>query len=92
MARAPYEHGEDWGGTDLELIESDERLPWLESEDEDEREAGFATSRLVMIGARARSASGNSIRNCACSRIPPPSSSCRLASSRIFLASSRSSS
>lgn len=51
MARAPYEHGEDWGGTDLELIESDERLPWLESEDEDEREAGFATSRLVMIGA-----------------------------------------
>ena len=42
--------GDDWDGDDLELIESEERLPWLAGEDEEEREAGFATSRLVMMG------------------------------------------
>ena len=50
MARSPYEHDEDWEAADLELIESEERLPWLGAEDEEEREAGFATSRLVMLG------------------------------------------
>ncbi len=50
MARPPYEHDEDWDAADLELIESDERLPWLEAEEEDGSEAGFATSRLVMLG------------------------------------------
>ena len=50
MARPPYEHDEDWDSAELELMESDERLPWLGAEDEEEREAGFATSRLVMLG------------------------------------------
>lgn len=50
MARPPYEHDEDWDTAELELMESDERLPWLGAEDEEEREAGFATSRLVMLG------------------------------------------
>lgn len=50
MARPPYEHDEDWENDDLELIESDERLPWLETDDDEEREAGFATSRLIMLG------------------------------------------
>ena len=50
MAPSPYENDEDWEADDLELIESDERLPWLEVEEEDEREPGFATSRLVLLG------------------------------------------
>ena len=51
MARSPYEHDEDWDSADLELIEGDEHLPWLEAEEgQDERDAGFATSRLVMLG------------------------------------------
>ncbi|MBX7457993.1 SPOR domain-containing protein [Qipengyuania sp. 1NDH17] len=50
MARPPYEHDEDWDTAELELMESDERLPWLDAEDDEEREAGFATSRLVMLG------------------------------------------
>ncbi len=50
MARPPYEHDEDWEAAELELMESDERLPWLDAEDDEEREAGFATSRLVMLG------------------------------------------
>ena len=50
MATGPYERGEGWEDTDLELIDSDERLPWLEAGDEDERGTGFATSRLIMVG------------------------------------------
>lgn len=51
MARPPYEHDEDWDTAELELMESDERLPWLGTEDEEEREEGLATSRLIMLGA-----------------------------------------
>ena len=50
MARAPYELGGDRDG-DLELIHEDEHLPWLDADDTaDDREAGFATSRLVLLG------------------------------------------
>ncbi|EDL48711.1 SPOR domain-containing protein [Erythrobacter sp. SD-21] len=52
MARSPYEHDEDWQASDLELIEGDEHLPWLDAdENEGEHEVGFATSRLIMLGA-----------------------------------------
>lgn len=48
----PFDGDEDWEeAEDLELIENEERLPWLEADDEDEEAAGFATSRLVMLGA-----------------------------------------
>ena len=51
MARPPYEHDEDWGPTELELLEGDEHLPWLDTDDTDgERASGFAASRLIMFG------------------------------------------
>lgn len=50
MAGSPYDHDDDWESDDLELIESDEHLPWLEVEEEDEAEPAFATSRLVLLG------------------------------------------
>lgn len=50
MARSPYEHDGDREDA-LELISDDEHLPWLDADDAvDERDAGFATSRLVMLG------------------------------------------
>lgn len=47
-----YDRNKDWDGVEeLELIEADERLPWLESGDEDEEYgSGFDTGRLVMLG------------------------------------------
>lgn len=51
MTDSPYGNDQDWdGGEDLELIESEDRLPWLEADDDEEHDAGFATSRLVMLG------------------------------------------
>lgn len=55
MAQGPYDRpfdgDEDWEEPeDLELIGNEERLPWLEADDEYEEAAGFATSRLVMLG------------------------------------------
>ena len=50
MARSPFEHDEDWEAADLGLIEDDERLPWLEAEEETATESGFAASRLVLLG------------------------------------------
>ena len=50
MARPPYESEEARESSDLELLDSDERLPWLDAEDDEDREDGFATSRLVMLG------------------------------------------
>ena len=55
MAQGPYDRpfdgDEDWDEAEgLELIESEERLPWLEADDEDGNAAGLATSRLVLLG------------------------------------------
>ncbi|UOR14226.1 SPOR domain-containing protein [Qipengyuania aquimaris] len=51
MAHTPFGNDQDWDdGEDLELIESEDRLPWLEADDEEEQDEGFATSRLVMLG------------------------------------------
>lgn len=49
MARR-YELSEEWEEENPALIESDERLPWLESDDDEEAEQGFATSRIIMLG------------------------------------------
>lgn len=52
MAHSPYESSENWDDAeDLELIESEDRLPWLEADEEEEPDTGFATSRLLMLGA-----------------------------------------
>lgn len=52
MAHSPYETSGNWDeAEDLELIESEDRLPWLEADEEDEEAGGFATSRLLMLGA-----------------------------------------
>ena len=50
MAGSPYEHDEDWEPADLELIEDEERLPWLDAEEEADQDEGLATSRLVLLG------------------------------------------
>ena len=50
MAHTPYEHDEEWEAAELELIETDDHLPWLDAEEVEEREPGFATSRLVLLG------------------------------------------
>ena len=50
MARPPYEHDEDWTIADLELIDGEEDLPWLESGEDEDAEGGYATSRLVLLG------------------------------------------
>lgn len=50
MARSPYENDGDREDA-LELIRDDEHLPWLDADEgADDRDAGFATSRLVMLG------------------------------------------
>ncbi len=50
MTRSPYENNGDREDA-LELIREDEHLPWLDAVDTvDDRDAGFATSRLVMLG------------------------------------------
>ena len=54
MAAGGYDQNGAWSEEEnLELIDSDERLPWLEADEEDEDEGGFATSRIVLIGALA---------------------------------------
>lgn len=54
MAAGGYDQGADWDeGEDLELIDSDERLPWLEADEEEGDEGGYATSRIVLIGVLA---------------------------------------
>ena len=41
MAAGGYDQGADWDeGEDLELIDSDERLPWLEADEEEGDEGG----------------------------------------------------
>ncbi len=51
----PYDGREDWDeAEELALSDGDERLPWLESGDEDEAVAGGVdTGRLVMMGLLA---------------------------------------
>ena len=50
MAHSPYDHDPDWEGEDdLELIQSDERLPWLEADEEDQGAPGLDPSRLVIL-------------------------------------------
>lgn len=52
MAHSPYETSDTWDeAEDLELIESEDRLPWLEADEEEDEAGGFATSRLLMLGA-----------------------------------------
>lgn len=54
MARSPYEADEDWdAGEELALIEREERLPWLDSGDEDGAAAPYDTGRIMLIGALA---------------------------------------
>ena len=50
MARAPYLHGDDRTDGDLELTESEERLPWLDVEEEEDRSTGIAPTRLLLLG------------------------------------------
>ena len=51
MARPPYEHDDSWEPAELELADEDERLPWLDTEEEvPEAEGGLATSRLLIFG------------------------------------------
>ncbi|MBX7539985.1 SPOR domain-containing protein [Qipengyuania sphaerica] len=51
MARSPFEHDEDWEAADLELIEGDERLPWLDADEEFEQGARpIDTGKLVLMG------------------------------------------
>ncbi|MXO96286.1 SPOR domain-containing protein [Erythrobacter aquimaris] len=54
MAGGEYDRDEDWEeGENLELLEDDERLPWLEADDDDDGDTGFATSRIVLLGVLA---------------------------------------
>lgn len=54
MARSPYDSDEDWDESEeLALIDSDERLPWLESGEEDAAVQGFDTTRIAMFGGIA---------------------------------------
>ena len=50
MARAPYLHGDDRTDDDVELTESEERLPWLDVEEEEDRSTGIAPTRLLLLG------------------------------------------
>ena len=50
MARAPYLHGDDRTDGDLELTESEELLPWLDVEEEEDRSTGIAPTRLLLLG------------------------------------------
>jgi len=53
MAATPYDADDNWDeGEQLDLAR-DERLPWLESGEEDEGAGGFATQRLMLMGALA---------------------------------------
>lgn len=47
---SPYDQDEDWDGEGELDLADDERLPWLEAGDEDEADAGFDTSRLILLG------------------------------------------
>ncbi|TMM48768.1 SPOR domain-containing protein [Qipengyuania marisflavi] len=50
----PYDTDEDWDENgELALSDSDERLPWLESDDDEEAATGFDTARLLLMGALA---------------------------------------
>jgi hypothetical protein len=50
MAATPYNTDGDWDeGEQLDLA-SEERLPWLESGEEDEDAGGFDTQRLMLLG------------------------------------------
>ena len=51
MARPPYEREDSWEASELQLADEDERLPWLDTEEEaDDTGAGIATSRLLLLG------------------------------------------
>ena len=50
MARSPYADDATWDSRgDADLI-GEERLPWLESDDDLDYEPGLPTGRLVMLG------------------------------------------
>lgn len=51
MAQPPYPQDESFDAEELELLDNEEHLPWLEADEEEEREGGFATSRLVLLAA-----------------------------------------
>lgn len=54
MVAPTYNEDEDWeGAEELALIDSDERLPWLESAEDDETPGGIDNTRLLLMGAIA---------------------------------------
>ncbi|MFA6219336.1 MAG: SPOR domain-containing protein [Erythrobacter sp.] len=53
MAATPYDTDGDWDEDEQLDLARDERLPWLESGDEDEGAGGFATQRLLLLGVLA---------------------------------------
>lgn len=54
MADTRFERDDEWDADRVpSLIEDDDSLPWLDSDDDDRDSAGFATSRLVILGILA---------------------------------------
>ncbi|QPC99354.1 SPOR domain-containing protein [Qipengyuania soli] len=53
MGSRPFDSDDDWDGNDQLDLAENERLPWLESGEEDEGAGGFDTSRLVLLGVLA---------------------------------------
>lgn len=53
MAATPYDADEVWDEDDQLDLTQDDRLPWLESAEEDDAAGGFDTVRLVLMGVLA---------------------------------------
>lgn len=54
MADTRFERDDEWDADRVpSLIEDDDSLPWLDFDDDDRDSAGFATSRLVILGILA---------------------------------------
>ncbi|QKG70170.1 SPOR domain-containing protein [Erythrobacter mangrovi] len=53
MAATPYDAEEDWDEDEQLDLSQDDRLPWLESAEEEDAAGGFDTVRLVLLGVLA---------------------------------------
>ena len=59
MTRALHEQDETWGQATLQPGDEDERLPWLDTEEDSaETQGGLATSRLLLAGLVSLTAVG----------------------------------
>lgn len=58
MGSKPFGGDDDWDGREQLDLAKEDRLPWLESSEEEEGAGGFDTSRLILLGVLALVALG----------------------------------